>query len=131
MAISQGDQLIKEEVLEKLQQANTQLENERENDANCATEMEEDTKAQRKRKMSMDKAERKARNKMVHTGRRHVKADKTKQYTNGKADLKNKQFSKKSDYKPHIYKNVNYKKFLNESDSQNSNLHKLKFKKHK
>ncbi|XP_053624536.1 exosome complex component 10 homolog [Plodia interpunctella] len=116
-ALGKGDELIKTEVLSKLQLAKAKIEdvmNVKETDSEVVIIDDEtqETKTKRKRKISMDKSERN-----VDLTKRDFKKG------HKKAEAKN-------DVKPFQYKNVNYRKFYNENDMEKARP-KMKFKKHK
>lgn len=129
-AISKGNELIKAEVLAKLQQAQTQIENEDKNNAKpivkIEPELNDDTQKktqQRKRKISAEKVEPKET--VDLTTNANVKQELTSNNTK-KVD---------NDVKPFAYKNVDYKKFythnvVNNKDHKQKQP-KMKFKKYK
>lgn len=129
-AISKGNELIKAEVLAKLQQAQTQIENEDKNNAKpivkIEPELNDDTQKktqQRKRKISAEKVEPKET--VDLTTNANVKQELTSNNTK-KVD---------NDVKPFAYKNVDYKKFYNHNVVNNKDHKqkqpKMKFKKYK
>ncbi|XP_060809782.1 exosome component 10 [Amyelois transitella] len=113
-ALGKGDELIKAEVLAKLQQAKAKIEDDGKIAIKEATEIviidDEDTKAKRKRKISIDKTERNVT----------------------KSDIKkgNKKSAGKNNPEPFMYKNANYRKFYSENNTEKTRP-KMKFKKHK
>lgn len=123
-AIGQGNELIKTEVLVKLQQAKTQIENEEKRIVPTEIiEIDDDdtsTKTQqRKRKISPDKMEIKE---SLDTTLDHKKTELANS-SNQKTD---------SNTKPYDYKNVNYKKFYNDMKKDfKQKQPKMKFKKYK
>ncbi|CAK1588540.1 unnamed protein product [Parnassius mnemosyne] len=132
-AIGKGNELIKKEVLIKLQEAKALVEAEEKSETDkpdAATEVDNDENViqktvQRKRKISSDKRERK------DSVAEATKEDKTenKPKNNQQNKMKNKS-EIKSNVTRFNYKNVNYKKFYNENEKVLKQP-KMKFKKHK
>lgn len=122
-AISKGNELIKAEVLAKLQQAKTQVENEGQNVSETKEmvdvgEVDDALKKtqQRKRKISTVKVENKKSADIVTE--------------NKKKELLNT--NPQHNLKTFAYKNVDYKKFYNNTNKEhNQKQHKMKFKKYK
>lgn len=120
-AIGKGNELIKAEVLVKLQQAKSHIENEEK--ANAAQSVvtigiddSEKKMLQRKRKMSTEKVEPKE---SVHNATENKKTD---------TDDKHKD----SNVKPFAYKDVDYNKFHTDSNKDRKQKQtKMKYKKHK
>ncbi|KAM3969051.1 exosome component Rrp6 [Aphomia sociella] len=117
-AISKGNELIKAEVLVKLQQAKEKIELDamkNTTDVNDIVVIEDDiqeTKAQRKRKISSEKVERKTERIIDLTKKESKQINKT---------------DSKNNLKPLIYKNVNYKKFYSANDTGKAHP-KMKFR---
>ncbi|CAB3226099.1 unnamed protein product [Arctia plantaginis] len=124
-AIGKGNELIKAEVLVKLQQAKSQIENEEKTNIvkNVTIDIDESESLkktpQRKRKISTEKVEPKE---SVDNPIEHKKMELIN--TNSKKS--------DSDVKPFAYKNVDYKKFHNDTNKERKQKQpKMKFKKHK
>ncbi|XP_022832903.1 exosome component 10 isoform X2 [Spodoptera litura] len=128
-AISKGNELIKAEVLAKLQQAQTQIENEDKNNTKPIVKIEpevnEDTQKktqQRKRKISAEKVEQKETVDLTTNDnvKQELPSNNTKKVDNN--------------VKPFAYKNVDYKKFYNQNvvnKDHKQKQPKMKFKKYK
>lgn len=124
-AIGKGNELIKREVLIKIQQAKTQIENECV-DVDKSKETEEINKNEtqkkaekRKRKMSTEKIEPK-----------EIVAPITEKKVHNNKNTKNSKSEINKNVKPYQYKNVNYRKFYDDTDKAHKQP-KTKFKKHK
>lgn len=121
-AISKGNELIKTEVLSKLQQAQVKIENE---EKNLTAEENDDTlmkSQQRKRKISAIKVEPKESTSIVTDNSSIITKEITENSTK-KID---------SNVKPYAYKNADYKKFFNQSSKDHKQKQpKMKFKKYK
>ncbi|CAH2034888.1 unnamed protein product, partial [Iphiclides podalirius] len=137
-AIGKGNELIKSEVLVKLQEAKALVEAEERSDADKAPEDGAEAEpdeggtqktAQRKRKISSDKRERKDSVAEPAKGGQTREQNKPKNNTNQQNKMKNK-----PEPKPAVarfnYKNVNYRKLFNENEKALKQP-KMKFKKHK
>ncbi|KAJ8737858.1 hypothetical protein PYW08_000453 [Mythimna loreyi] len=121
-AISKGNELIKTEVLVKLQQAQIKIENEEKKDKVEDNDDTQKKSQQRKRKMSADKVEHKASTDIVTDNNSIIKQEITENSTK-KID---------SNVKPYAYKNADYKKFFNKSNKDHKQKQpKMKFKKYK
>ncbi|KAG6458535.1 exosome component 10 isoform X2 [Manduca sexta] len=123
-AISKGNELIKKEVLVKLQQAQSQIKQEEidiKQDSLVGVSHENDESdadkkiAQRKRKISAEKVEEKEAPKVVEEIKKDVIIKTTKK--------------DETDLKPYEYKNANYKKFYD--DVNNPKQNKTNVKKYK
>ncbi|XP_046977578.1 exosome component 10 isoform X2 [Vanessa cardui] len=132
-AISKGNEYIKTEVLIKLQEAKTLIENEKkkaenepDDEAAPASDME-GTGALRKRKIPNEKTAKK-NEPSVSQGKN--KSDKTKNKNQNKVKNKTEPApASAANVKPFNYKNVNYKKFRDEQEPHKQS--KTKLKKHK
>lgn len=122
-AISKGNELIRTEVLSKVQQAQVNIENE---EKNVIVENENDdtqTKSQqRKRKISAVKVDHKESTDNVTDNSSIITKEITENSTK-KID---------SNVKPYAYKYADYKKFFNQSNKDHKQKQpKMKFKKYK
>lgn len=126
-AISKGNELIKKEVLVKLQQVKNKIENEEQRNVsakNIVIEIDDSDALkrtqQRKRKISTEKVE------LKEETADNVSDNKKKELTNSN----NKKTE--SNVKLFAYKNVDYKKFYNHSNKDHKQKQpKMKFKKYK
>lgn len=124
-AIVKGDEFIKTEVLNKLQQAKSQIEHDvkavKENSENLldvvklSSEIEDNGAKIRKRKMSPESEQ-----------QPRVKVLENKEL---KGNIKHKAEAK-NDVKPYLYKNANYKKFYDNNARAHKPKTKFKNKKH-
>ncbi|KAJ8736936.1 hypothetical protein PYW07_000207 [Mythimna separata] len=133
-AISKGNELIKTEVLVKLQQAQKQIENEEKKDKDKAEENDDILKKsqQRKRKISADKVDHKASTDIVNDNI-VIKEEIIEEIPEEITENSTKKID--SNVKPYAYKNADYKKFFNKSNKDQKDHKqkqpKMKFKKYK
>lgn len=130
-AISKGNEYIKTEVLIKLQEAKTLIE--KESDKSNGEEMKPEAvisvsddggQTLRKRKMSNEKGKKNEPCSEQNTNK--TKTEKSKNKNHNKVKNKSEQIN----VKPFNYKNVNYRKFRDDSEKAHKQP-KMKFKKHK
>ncbi|XP_063633302.1 exosome complex component 10 homolog [Cydia splendana] len=117
-AIGKGDELIKTEVLHKLQQAKSHIENDENVVETKENLLDDSATKQRKRKISPDSVERKEINK-VDDSKKELK----------QTNIKHSKPEAKTEVKPYLYKNANYKKFF-DNNVRSHKQPKAKFKKH-